>query len=237
MSNDKYNWTNLAADYDRLKSQRAVAKEYGTSKATVSQAMRRLGITTQPSGGVRRFDVENVVADYMRLGSPGLVADEYGCSPTYINALLSNAGVIRDRSHVRYNKICVVCENPFLANGGRKQTCDDCVLICAIIRCDKGVLCNGVCGSHDRQLRMYGLTIQSLNDILAQGCAVCSTFDDLHIDHDHACCPETPTRGDCNRGALCARHNHVCGKLNDDPAEADAIAVYLRANNVVPRPL
>lgn len=42
-------------------------------------------------------------------------------------------------------------------------------------------------------------------------CAICGQRADelsrpLHVDHDHNCCPTTPTCGKCNRGLLC----HVC---------------------------
>lgn len=42
-------------------------------------------------------------------------------------------------------------------------------------------------------------------------CAICG--DDapknraLHVDHNHSCCPKTPTCGECTRGLLCSKCN------------------------------
>lgn len=38
----------------------------------------------------------------------------------------------------------------------------------------------------------------------------------LAVDHDHACCPETPTCGRCNRGLLCGPCNKFMGHARDD---------------------
>lgn len=39
----------------------------------------------------------------------------------------------------------------------------------------------------------------------------------LAVDHDHACCPETPTCGKCTRGLLCSVDNKFLGHGRDDP--------------------
>jgi hypothetical protein len=50
----------------------------------------------------------------------------------------------------------------------------------------------------------------------------------LAVDHDHACCPETPTCGKCTRGLLCTVCNKkVLGHLRDDPAALRRGAEYL----------
>ena len=53
-------------------------------------------------------------------------------------------------------------------------------------------------------------------------CYICArargTTKRLSVDHDHACCPTTPTCGECTRGLLCSKCNRdVLGHLRDDP--------------------
>lgn len=86
----------------------------------------------------------------------------------------------------------------------------------------------------------YGMTSAEIAALVeAQGgaCALCRLplGDAFHVDHDHACCPEQRTRGQCVRGVLCRRCNIGLGQFNDDPdllAAAAAYAISLR--NVLP---
>lgn len=50
----------------------------------------------------------------------------------------------------------------------------------------------------------------------------------LAVEHDHACCPTTPTCGRCTRGLACGPCNRrVLGHLRDDPAAFIRGATYL----------
>lgn len=49
----------------------------------------------------------------------------------------------------------------------------------------------------------------------------------LAVDHDHACCPTTPTCGRCTRGLCCGTCNKMFGHLRDDPAAFLRGAEYL----------
>ena len=40
----------------------------------------------------------------------------------------------------------------------------------------------------------------------------------LHVDHNHDCCPRTPTCGQCTRGVLCTRHNVGLEVFLDSPS-------------------
>lgn len=52
---------------------------------------------------------------------------------------------------------------------------------------------------------------------------------DLHIDHDHGCCPKGGRSCDrCRRGLLCAECNMALGLLADDPERLDRLAAYVR---------
>lgn len=78
----------------------------------------------------------------------------------------------------------------------------------------------------DGALRLkYGITRERYEQILLEQdncCAICLrkfTKDRVpQVDHDHSCCPGEKTCGECIRGVLCRRCNHVLlGAANDDP--------------------
>ena len=80
--------------------------------------------------------------------------------------------------------------------------------------------------------KWYGVTLEDYDRIIDQqgrGCAICGNGPSgkhkyLQFDHDHACCPTTPTCGKCVRGLLCSGCNTGLGLFNDDPARLlDAI--------------
>lgn len=77
----------------------------------------------------------------------------------------------------------------------------------------------------------YSLTVDGLQTVLAAGCAVCGSGENLHIDHDHGCCPTGKkgprSCGRCVRGALCHRCNTALGLLQEDPDRARALAAYM----------
>lgn len=53
----------------------------------------------------------------------------------------------------------------------------------------------------------YNLSLEQYNSIIAEGCFICGSHDRLCIDHDHNCCPDSRTCGECIRGVLCWNHN------------------------------
>jgi hypothetical protein len=67
--------------------------------------------------------------------------------------------------------------------------------------------------------RKYGLTIEEADAMLARGCALCGTHDDLCIDHNHA-------NGKA-RAALCRKCNSILGLAEDSPVRLRAAADYL----------
>lgn len=83
--------------------------------------------------------------------------------------------------------------------------------------------------------RTYRLTAEQYWAIYeAQGrrCALCQRATGktkrLAVDHDHRCCPETPTCGKCTRGLLCTTCNkRVLGHLRDDPGAFVRGALYV----------
>lgn len=85
------------------------------------------------------------------------------------------------------------------------------------------------------RLRLYyKLTVDAYNAMLAAQnyrCAICNTDDppqgQWHVDHDHSCCPEKWTCGECVRQILCSPCNLAIGLLGDNPETVLAAAEYL----------
>jgi hypothetical protein len=56
----------------------------------------------------------------------------------------------------------------------------------------------------------------------------------LHIDHDHRCCPQGGRSCErCRRGLLCPDCNMGLGLLGDDPERLETLAAYLRKHQGV----
>lgn len=73
-----------------------------------------------------------------------------------------------------------------------------------------------------RRARKYGITVDEVTALLAQGCGVCGEADNvsargLHIDHDHDCCPGVGSCGRCIRGVLCYADNIHFERFLDSP--------------------
>ncbi|MGC5027062.1 endonuclease domain-containing protein [Tsukamurella sp. DT100] len=77
-------------------------------------------------------------------------------------------------------------------------------------------------------MRRYNVTPSQYAAALARGCEVCGRLGvELHIDHDHACCPGNYTCGKCVRGYLCGSCNRMLGLASDDVTTVLAAANYL----------
>lgn len=70
--------------------------------------------------------------------------------------------------------------------------------------------------------------------LLAQGglCAGCQrpapvAGKNLHVDHDHACCPSNRSCHSCRRGLLCAECNMALGLLRDNTDTLARLVEYL----------
>ena len=93
--------------------------------------------------------------------------------------------------------------------------------------------------NYDRRYKLiniYNLNEDRVAEILARQdnkCALCHTeFEDLEfsVDHDHSCCPEAASCGDCIRGFLCTPCNTGLGKLKDDTDVLRRAIDYLENN-------
>lgn len=91
----------------------------------------------------------------------------------------------------------------------------------------------------------YGMTepeLIELRQLLKNQCVVCGDGPrprgELHVDHDHDCCPGSRSCGKCVRGLLCPNCNTQASHCGDDPKVAlrrgyEALAHYL-ANGGIP---
>lgn len=88
-------------------------------------------------------------------------------------------------------------------------------------------------GLSPARVNNYGRSDQ-LVEWLRGGCQACGSMDDLHVDHDHACCPGSKTCGTCVRGVLCGGCNRAAGCVSDDPDRLHALAWYLEESRAAP---
>lgn len=90
-----------------------------------------------------------------------------------------------------------------------------------------------MCHKHNQRAACYSLSPVQLNMILAAPkCGICGStdMDEVHIDHDHSCCPVGGTScGGCIRGILCGHCNRGLGMFRDSPELLASAARYLIA--------
>ncbi len=95
----------------------------------------------------------------------------------------------------------------------------------------EGIQCSSCLGykKYLRDIRnKYGLTMEQVEEALAQGCQICGTLQcssgrRLAADHDHSVAPGP----DSFRGFLCARHNQGLGYFQDNIQHLQAAIRYL----------
>ena len=74
---------------------------------------------------------------------------------------------------------------------------------------------------------LYKLTEEVYLEMMAKGCEVCGSMENLCIDHDHSCCSGKSSCGECIRGVLCRSCNQAEGFLKSNPELARKLADYL----------
>lgn len=80
----------------------------------------------------------------------------------------------------------------------------------------------------------YGLTLDAFDQLLLEQGGVCASCGkaelgngNWHTDHDHRCCPDKFTCGNCICGILCPRCNKGIGMFEDDPDLLLGAAAYV----------
>jgi hypothetical protein len=120
---------------------------------------------------------------------------------------------------------CYKCSSPIERRPGvpGRLVCDGC-------RVDPRI--KGARSEHRRRARLYGLTVEQLDNLLAlNACAACGSDAPgprgWQVDHDHACCAGHGSCGSCVRGLLCMSCNTAIGLAGDDPDRLLAMATYI----------
>lgn len=88
-----------------------------------------------------------------------------------------------------------------------------------------------------RSINRHGLTVREYMLILAKQkfrCAIpgCDSSQDLVIDHDHSCCAQSNSCGECIRGLLCSNCNVAVGMIGDCTKKLSGMIKYLTAYSV-----
>lgn len=147
------------------------------------------------------------------------------------------------------------CENPLHAHGlcnahnqqrrnGKALTAlwkPDWPKDCQFGGCDNPSRYLGLCIAHYQVCKNYNITPDDYHKMFeSQGgvCAVCRVADPggrgWHVDHDHACCPESAKScGKCIRSLLCSNCNTGLGQFKDDPEILMSAIRYLESHGKV----
>ena len=84
--------------------------------------------------------------------------------------------------------------------------------------------------------KLYKLEYEDYERMLSKQnglCAICKKTSKrrLDVDHNHNCCPQTPTCGQCTRGLVCSNCNTAIGLLKEDPSLFVRAVSYLESFN------
>ena len=75
--------------------------------------------------------------------------------------------------------------------------------------------------------KKYGLSLEEYNNLIKNGCEICGTNINLHIDHDHS------LKGDGHyRGVLCINCNGGLGSFLDNPTLLREAIYYLESKKM-----
>lgn len=93
------------------------------------------------------------------------------------------------------------------------------------------------CGTHVAFAKRYTLAPEKVIALLSSASCSnpgCPETENLHLDHDHGCCPagnfpgtSVKSCGECVRGLLCRGCNHALGNTKEDPRRIEGLLRYL----------
>lgn len=101
---------------------------------------------------------------------------------------------------------------------------------CPIQHCDREVTRNGLCMQHGSiayRMSVHEDDLQKIHEDFR--CATCFEEGGVpNLDHDHECCPENGSCGECVRGAVCSSCNQLIARIERDIDTAKRIIDYLK---------
>lgn len=99
------------------------------------------------------------------------------------------------------------------------------------------------CRADRSRFNLYGVTPEAfdeMRDAQDNTCGICDrSFEgvaskNIHVDHDHNCCPGKKSCGNCVRSLLCGQCNTGLGMFRDDPGLLTRAAEYLQNHTSTP---
>lgn len=112
----------------------------------------------------------------------------------------------------------------------KRDGCKD-TLTCALSICSGVRGSSPLCDKHLSKAKQFSLTPEEFTRIVGGGiCQLCGESVEgkqMHIDHDHSCCPGKGSCGTCVRGILCRNCNVGLGFLKDSIPRLEEAISYL----------
>lgn len=110
---------------------------------------------------------------------------------------------------------------------------------CRVRVCGRPQHAKGLCSRHASISARFSISSRDMESIYDAGCANegCQATDNLHIDHDHSCCPGNESCGKCVRGVLCGSCNVTLGwieKIQKRGSKTRGLERYLSSNPRLP---
>lgn len=137
---------------------------------------------------------------------------------------------------------CSACYTRFIRSGTTDRKYMVGGKACSVENCNEITYARGWCRKHYHSeyfypeyikknkvyvRRTYKINKDKYSEMMSSGCMVCGSTENLCIDHDHSCCPNRKSCGECIRGVLCSKCNFAEGYLDGNVERVLALADYL----------